>query len=208
MICRNCGKENKNTNIRCEACNTQLIDTDDYFNREKIGYGMNVPLERQEVYVSTRTIGCLNGIFSLLFNGMWILFAVVFIGFGLYSYISEHNQTKNYDETVARLVSYENCRNDDGTELCNALYEYEVNGVTYTTSPNVLSNRGGFGTTETVYYDPGNPSEAIIYASEVDVVLIVTGFVILVAIIGCSIYRRIKIRKIKSLFGAFGREKL
>ena len=40
---------------------------------------------------------------------------------------SVENQTKNYDETVATLVSYKNCRNVDGTEMCNAVYEYEVN---------------------------------------------------------------------------------
>lgn len=195
MVCKNCGKENKNTNIRCEFCNTELIDTNNYFNQENIAYGTNTILKPQEVEISTKKIGCFSVIFGLLLNGIWILFALVFIGFGLYSYISEHNQTKNYDETVATLVNYKNCRNDDGTEICNAVYEYEVNGIIYTTSPNVLSNRGGFETTETVYYNPNNPSESIIYASSVNIILIVIGFIILFAIIGSFIYRVVKIKK-------------
>ncbi len=195
MICRNCGKENKNTNIRCEFCNTELIDTNNYFNQENIVYGSNTILKPQEVEISTKKIGCFSVIFGLLLNGIWILVASAFIVFGLYSYISEHNQTKNYDETVATLVSYKNCRNDDGIEICNAVYEYEVNGITYTTSPNLLSNRGGFKTIETVYYNPNIPSESIIYTSSVNIILIVIGFIILFGIIGSFIYKVIKIKK-------------
>ena len=135
MVCRNCGKENKNTNIRCEFCNTQFID-DNYFNQENIMSDTSNVLSTKNIEVSTKKIGCFSVILSLLLNGMWILFALAFIVFGFYSYISEHNQTKNYNKTFATLVSYKNCRNDDGTEICNAVYEYEVNGVTYTTSPN------------------------------------------------------------------------
>lgn len=35
MICPNCKKENKNTNIRCEFCSTQLIDVNE-FNQQGI----------------------------------------------------------------------------------------------------------------------------------------------------------------------------
>lgn len=195
MICKNCGKENKNTNIRCEVCNSELIDTNSYFNQENIVYETNTILNPQQIEVSTKKIGFFSVIFGLLLNGIWILIALVFIGFGLYSYISEHSPTKNYNETNATLVSYKNCRNDDGTEICNAVYEYEVNGITYTTSPNYLSNRGGFSTIETVYYNPSNPSESIIYASDVYIILIVIGFISLFVIIFSSIYKAVKIKK-------------
>ena len=34
-ICKNCGKENKSTNIKCEFCNSKLNNLDDTYNPKK-----------------------------------------------------------------------------------------------------------------------------------------------------------------------------
>ena len=36
MMCPNCGKENKNTNVKCEFCSTQLIDINEYNSPNKV----------------------------------------------------------------------------------------------------------------------------------------------------------------------------
>lgn len=199
MICKNCGKENKSTNIRCDFCNAELIDDNNSANKKSSIYGTNRTLKPEEVANLTNIAGHLNIVFSLLFSGLWILVAIGLIGFGSYSYISEHKETKDYDKTVATLEDYQKCRTDQGTEICNAIYEYQVNGITYTASPDLLSNRNTFSSTETVYYNPNNPSESIIYTSNINIIFIVIGSIILVGIIISFIYKVVKIKKNKNL---------
>lgn len=90
---------------------------------------------------------------------------IAFFGVGLFSSISEHNKTKGYEKTIAILKDYTNCTYDDGSELCEVIYDYQVNGVIYTVSPSTLSNSSGFEERDTVYYNSNNPSESIMYAS-------------------------------------------
>ena len=92
----------------------------------------------------------------------WFLIGLVFIGVSSYSNISDNTKSKDYLETEGKLVGYKNCQYDnDGDELCDAVYEYTVNGVTYKGSPNLLSNRSGFKQTTLVKYNPNNPSEYV-----------------------------------------------
>ena len=160
--CPNCGKENKNTNIKCEFCSTQLIDENN-FNKHSNFLVNDNDGETKEINVSPKTVGCLGKILSLMFIGPWLLFGVVFIGVGLFSSISEYNQSKGYEKTTGILKDYGDCTYDDGDELCEAIYEYQVNGDTYKVSPNALRERDGFADRDAVYYNPNNPSESIMY---------------------------------------------
>lgn len=193
MICPNCKKENKNTNIRCEFCSTQLIDVNE-FNQQGIFTPSGNIVETKEINVSTKKVGCLSNILILIFVGPWLLVGIAFLGVGLFSTISEHNQTKGYEKTTGILKDYTNCSYEDGSELCEAIYEYQVNGITYSVSPSTLSNRGGFKENETVYYNPNNPSESIMYASWSTLTII--GFIIVVVVSVIFAFKNIFIKKI------------
>ena len=175
--CPNCGKENKNTNIKCEFCLTQLID-ENKFNQYGDFVVDNNDVETKEINVSPKTVGCLGKILSLMFVGPWILGGIVFFGVGLFFSISEHNQTKGYEKTTGILTD---CVVDE------AIYEYQVNGDTYTASPNMSSNCDGFKESDIVYYNPNNPSESIIYANWsiftiTGLILVIVPIIILISI--------------------------
>lgn len=196
MICPNCKKENKNTNIRCEFCSTQLIDVNE-FNQQGIFTPSGNIVETKKINVSTKKVGCLSNILILIFVGPWLLFGIVFLGVGLFSIISEHNQTKGYEKTTGILKDYTNCRYEDGSELCEAIYEYQVNGITYSVSPSTLRNRGGFKDNKTVYYNPNNPSESIMYSSWRTLTII--GFIIVVVVSVIFAFINIFIKKLSKV---------
>lgn len=191
--CPNCGKENKNTNIKCEFCSIQLID-ENRINQQNNFFVNENDVETKEINVSPKTVGCLGKILSLIFIGPWLLIGIAFLGIGLFSIISEHNQAKGYEETTGILIDYDNCTYEDGDELCEAIYEYQVNGVTYTVSPNLLSDPDSFAERNTVYYNPNNPSESIMYSSWNIITII--GLIIIIVIIVTSILKKKKMKKI------------
>ena len=174
--CPNCERENKNTNIKCEFCSTQLIDKNKYNQHSNFLVNAN-DAETKEINVSSKTVGCLGKILSLMFIGPWMLFGIVFLGVGLFSSISEHNQTKGYEKTTGILT---NCIVD------KAIYEYQVNGDTYIASPNMSSNCDGFKERDIVYYNPNNPSESIMYANWS--ILIIIGLILVIVPIIILIY--------------------
>ena len=59
--CPNCGKENKNTNIKCEFCSTQLIDVNEINQHSDFSFNGN-NVETKEINVSTKKVGCLSSI--------------------------------------------------------------------------------------------------------------------------------------------------
>lgn len=157
--CPNCGKENKNTNIRCESCGTELNhmeQNDNFLNKDY-----------SQTNVKTIDLGSKKAKHITSAILIWILIpefliGLAFIGVSLYSNITDNNKSKNYLETEGKLVSYENCQYDeDGEELCSAIYEYTVNGATYKASPNRISNHSDFKQTATVKYNPNKPSEYV-----------------------------------------------
>ena len=110
MICPNCKKENKNTNIRCESCSTQLIDISKHINASD-----SPIVKSKEISISTKKVGCISNIALLIFIGPWLLLGISFLIVGLFSSISEHNQTKGYEKTVGTLKDYTNCTHEDGS---------------------------------------------------------------------------------------------
>lgn len=193
MICPNCRNENKNTNIKCEFCSTQLIDVNDFNQQGVITSNGNI-VETKEIKVSTKKVGFLSNILILIFVGPWLLMGIAFLGIGLFSSISEHNQTKGYEQTTAILKDYKNCTHDDGSELCEAIYEYQLNGITYSISPNLLSNRDGFDKSAIVYYNPNNPSESVMHAGWS--ILTIVGFIIVIVVIVIFVFKTILMKKI------------
>ena len=193
MMCPNCKKENKNTNIRCEFCSTQLIDVNE-FNQQGIFTPNGNIVETKEINVSTKKVGCLSNILILIFVGPWLLVGIAFLGVGLFSIISEHNQTKGYEKTTGILKDYTNCSYEDGSELCEAIYEYQVNGITYSVSNSSLRNIGGFQQNDIVYYNPNNPSESVMYAGWGTITIV--GFIIVIVIIVIFVLKNIIMKKI------------
>ena len=156
----------KNPNIKCEFCLTQLIDESE-FNQ----YNNNV--ETKEINISQKKVrGCISSILSLIFVGPWLMVGIIFFPFGLVSGIYEYKQAKGYEKTIGLLIEY----NDN-----EAIYEYHINGDAYTVSPKMASNLNIFAEQDTVYYNPNNPSESIIYSSWN--ILTIVGFIIVIVVI-------------------------
>lgn len=157
--CPNCGRENKNTNIRCESCGTELNHIEKNNNFLNKDYSQtNV----KTIDLGSKKAKHITSAILIFILAPWFLFGLAFIGVSLYSNITDNNKSKNYLETEGKLVSYENCQyDDDGDELCNGVYEYTVNGVTYIGASNLLSNRSGFKQTAIVKYNPNNPNEYV-----------------------------------------------
>lgn len=162
--CPNCGFQNKNTNIRCESCGTKLIHSEE--NMATVG--------KWPKYV----IGIIFGLVLLPI----FLSGLVFFGAGLYGTITYYQQSKNYLKTEGRLVDYENCYFDeDSGEICQGVYEYTVNDVTYRGFPDFSRSRSDFKQTITVKYNPDNPSEYIINSATAITTLIFGFFMAVLA---------------------------
>lgn len=194
MICPNCQKENRNTNIRCEYCSFQLIDLDKYKHDDIIVVDTNENNELTEVKVSSKKIGCISNIILIIFVGPWLFIGIILFGVGIFANVNERIQSKGYDKTVANFNDYVNCNYEGNVELCEAVYEYKVNGVIYSVSPKKITNRENFNETDTVYYNPNNPSESLIYVGFNSI--IVTGLIIIGVITIIFIIKGIILKKI------------
>ena len=185
MICPKCNNENKSTNIRCEYCGNELNS----ISNEQNIYPINV----KEIDLSDKKVGCFSSAIMMFFLAPWFLFGLIFTGVSAYSNITDYNQSKNYLEVEGKLVDYENCHYDDGDELCNGVYEYNVNGETYKGSPNLLSNRSGFKKIITVKYNPNNPSEYVMDSGWN--ILLIVGIIMMVIPAVIFISTKIKLKK-------------
>lgn len=188
--CPNCGHENKNTNIRCESCSTELnhIEQSNIFLNNDYSQTNVKPID-----LGSRKAKHITSAILIFILAPWFLIGLTFIGVSSYSNITDNSKSKNYLETEGKLVSYENCQyDDDGDELCDGIYEYTVNGVTYKGSPNLLSNRSGFKQTATVKYNPNNPNEYVMNSGWNSILIIGIITVTIVTIIFISIKLSIK----------------
>lgn len=157
--CPSCGSENKNTNIRCESCGTELnhIEQNDNFLNDDYSQ-----TNAKIIDLGSKKVKHITSAILIFILAPWFLVGLTFIGVSIYSNISDNNKSKNYLETEGKLVGYDNCYYDEDIgELCNGVYEYNVNNITYKGSPDLLSNRSGFKHTVTVKYNPDNPNEYV-----------------------------------------------
>lgn len=156
MICKNCFKENENTNIRCEFCDTDLNNINDDSNF------LNKDYTRQ-INIDSKHSGCFSYAIIIFILAPWFFVGLAFTVISGLSIISDYNNSKNYIKIQGNLVEFNSCRYDENQqELCNAIYEYNVDRITYKASPNRLSTKSEFSSTIIMKYNPNNPSEYII----------------------------------------------
>lgn len=169
MTCKKCGKENKNTNIKCEFCGNQLIDIKK--DKEKINQ-----TSIKNTYIELILISLITYIIIIVFTSSLIIE-------GYSNTTAQNNATKNYLETEAKLLDVTNCSYDDGDELCLATYEYKVKGKTYYAYPNYLWSKSKYKDVLIVKYNPDNPSEYVL-DPRVDSLLVVgIGFLTMFTIV-------------------------
>lgn len=202
MICPNCQKENKNTNIRCEGCGTELINVQEHLNKIQPVYTLNptAPLTKEQKIKTTKTTGCIIKIILFFFISPFLFTGLALTIVGAILTIDERSKIENYVQTEATLVEYINCYISDGSEFCEGLYEYEVDGTRYTASPSKEGSRNTYSETETVYYNANNPSENLIPAGWTT--LLIVGIIMVVAssssIIIVTILNKKAIKKIEN----------
>ena len=155
--CPNCGYENRNTNIRCESCGKELNNANYTSVNQKLPQ-----LDEKTIDAAKKRANLISNIILIFILGLPFLVGIVFIGVSLYFNITENYNSKNYLKTEGKLVDFDNCQYNNENETCNAIYEYVVNGITYTGSSNVSSNRSDFKQTITVKYNPNDSSEYVI----------------------------------------------
>lgn len=156
--CPNCGYENKNSNIRCEVCNNELNHI------EKNNNFLNRDYSQENVkiinYGGKKTKVITNAILIFMLAPGFIT-GLIFVCVSSYANIT-NNKSKNYLETEGKLVGFENCQYDNNeNEVCNGVYEYTINGISYEGSPNILSSRSSFKQTAIIKYNPNNPNEYV-----------------------------------------------
>ena len=159
--CPNCGYENKNTNIRCELCKTELnyIDSNNNF--------LNRDYSQQEYETSKSK----KAIIIIVVNAILLLMFAPFLVVGIFFTVKSFDfssvdgkNIENYLETEGRLVDYDmSGKTDDGRTLYKGIYEYKVNGITYKGSPNYSSTiRSDIEENVKVKYNDNNPNEYVI----------------------------------------------
>ncbi len=201
--CPNCGYENKNTNIRCVSCGTEL---------NYIEQSSNFPNNNNYSQINVKTIDLGSKKAKLITTAIlmfilapWFIAGVAFIAVSSYSNITDNNKSKNYLETEGKLVDYENCQYDDeGDEICSGVYEYTVNGVTYKGSPNMLSTRSGFKKTTIVKYNPNNPNEYVMDSGWNG--LLIAGIIIVIVVVIIFISVKIYVKKLSKKVNDIGKD--
>lgn len=189
MKCINCGRENKNTNIKCEFCGTMLNTPDNFLNKDYSKDDKNI------IHLSKGKTLLIVNIFLIIATGVWFIVGASFVAVSVYSNITDYNKAKYYLETEGKLVNYDKCElDDDGTELCEAVYEYVVDGVSYHGSPDLLSNKSGFKEVMTVKYNPNSPSEYLIDAGWNN--LLIIGIILVVITVSIFIVVNIFVNKL------------
>lgn len=148
MRCKNCGSENRSTNIRCDFCGADLISE---YNNDDQNF--------QKIFLGNKTAKRIYNIVLVLLLIPWLFIGLAFIGVSTYSKVSDFIKSKNYITTNATLVGYSDCERRDEEELCSAIYEYEVDGITYKASSSLISNKSNFSQIDKVKYNPENPKE-------------------------------------------------
>ncbi len=183
MLCPQCGKENKNTNIKCEYCGYELINGEEIKN----------DATKASIKMVKRFVKIIFGAFCLPL----LIIGVVFLIIGIKENMAEVTQAKDYVETTGHLKNFINCKVDDGTEVCEAIYEYQVDGKTYTASPKMTGTRNAFKKEKTILYNPNRPQENVIYAGYG--IFIIVGLCLIMAAIAIIFSKRKIIKRLEQV---------
>lgn len=115
----------------------------------------------------------LSKIFKFFFTGGFFkIVAYLFIFMGGLFWSKEFITSRSYVKTIGTFEEYTSC--SDG--VCGNRYSYVVDGKTYYVSSDLQSDT--FPEKDNVYYNPKNPSEAMMFSSWH--ILFITGVVMIV----------------------------
>lgn len=162
MVCPGCGKENKNTNIRCESCNQQLIDESKYKEPSIVYLNTDKTNQSRTTEKSLKTTKLIIILIAIFMSGPSLVAGLVIGGIGTYGVINQNIKATNYEKTSGKLVDKNNCSIDEESKntTCNGVYQYEVAGKTYTVKSDVATDK--LNIEQIVYYNPSNPEESLI----------------------------------------------
>lgn len=118
-------------------------------------------------------IGKCISLFFLIIYIFILIFILYNIIFTIYSTITESKIKKTYDAVEGVLVRYKDCKNDEESSICNALYEYQVNGDIYTVSLDLEKETDSYPKKETVYYNPNKPNISIICSNTATSIMLI-----------------------------------
>ena len=150
MMCPNCGMNNHIGVQTCEFCGYPLPKETENFNMQPT------------IKANPKTIRIIVNVILVMFTGIWLLVGLFFALISGISIITENVKIIGYESTTAKLVDYDDCEIDDGSELCQGVYQFTVDGKTYKAAPNLITNKEAIPTTDKVYYDATNPEENVI----------------------------------------------
>ena len=155
MKCPNCGSYNKNTNIRCDFCGNELnsVNYDNFLNSDYL----NIPTFK----ISGKKVGCFGNAILIFVLVPWFLVGLVFVLMSGSSIMSNNTKSKGMQETQGTLVDYSDCQYEGNVLMCNGVYEYVVDGVSYKGSPSIRGSKSALKETIIVKYNSNNPSEYV-----------------------------------------------
>lgn len=152
MICSNCKKENKNSNIKCVHCSSQLIDINDFKEERK-----KAEEQSKKVYkiLSNTTLYRITGtiLFMIIMCFIYIIIDVV----GYCRFI-------NYPKTTAILQDYTDCIYSETDKTCKAIYEYKIDDTTYINTTKTRKSIEDYKIVETIYFDQKNPQKSLVHS--------------------------------------------
>lgn len=190
----NCEMENPSNNMRCGNCGTPLTppQSQEMPETNQINQTTSPPKITKWLGVIITAV-----IFLPFITAAAIILIVSTIGM-----TQEQKEIENYANTTATLNDFYDCYYSEGDrtdEFCNAEYQYTVDGKNYKASPKQVSDKDTFEKEVTVYYNPNNPSEAIIPASY-NYTIIASAIILGAAVIGAIIVGITLTHKIKNYY--------
>ena len=194
MKCPNCGMENPSNNMRCGNCGTPLVQPQ---NQE-----MPETTQINQTTSPPKITKWLGVIITAVIFLPFITAAAIILIISTIGMTQEQKEIENYANTIATLNDFYDCyyiEGDRTDELCSAEYQYIVDGKNYKASPKQASDKDTFEQEVTVYYNPNNPSEAVIPASY-NYTIIASAIILVATVIGAIIVGITLSRKIKNYY--------
>lgn len=176
VICQNCGQENLNTNIKCTKCGHEINSVNNYGK---------LLTNEEDKEKAKKVINVFSNLIPIVSSLPFIFFGIMAAIIVTFMNKDNNRAPDNYLTTTAYFEKIGSCNLDDSTEVCNAIYSYTVNGVTYEKSPSIRTNKKYFPKETVVKYDPNEPSDSVVQYSSwsqyyVTYVSIIAGIIIFI----------------------------